>query len=155
MKIALIYDSIYGNTARIAETVAAALKERHTVQMMTVQEARGLDLADVDLLIVGSPTRGFRPTPMISEYVEGLGSAGVGKKAAAFDTRLDLETVEPAPLRWVIDVGGYAAKRVAASLERDGFTLSDTAGFLVSGTEGPLKAGELERAASWGLSLAG
>lgn len=32
----------------------------------SVQEARDLDLTTTDLLIVGSPTRGFRPTPHVS-----------------------------------------------------------------------------------------
>jgi flavodoxin len=156
MRIDVVYDSVFGNTARVAEAVAIALRAEHSVRLLTVQEARGLDLSNTDLLIVGSPTRGFRPTPSISEYVEGLGTGGAGKMAAAFDTRLDLETIEPPPLRWVVDAGGYAAARMAASLERHGFRLTGgTAGFLVTGTEGPLKAGELERAASWALALTG
>jgi flavodoxin len=154
MKIVIVYDSVFSNTAGIAKAIAGALDDANAVSLLTVQEARGVDLSDTDLLIVGSPTRGFRPTPMIAEYVEGLGSIGAGKSAAAFDTRLDLETIQPPPLRWVVDAGGYAATRIAASLSRHGFTLkAETAGFLVTGTEGPLKHGELERAAGWGLSL--
>ena len=154
MNVTVVYDSIFTNTAQVAKAIAAALKDAHTVHLLTVQEAREADLDETDLLVVGSPTRGFRPTPMISEFVEGLGSAAAGKSAAAFDTRLDLETIEPAPLRWVVDSGGYAATRVAASLVRHGFTQkSEPTGFLVTGTEGPLKQGELERAAKWGLSL--
>jgi flavodoxin len=155
MKITIVYDSIFGNTAQVAEAIAVALRVSHTVWLRTVQEAKSADLADTDLLIVGSPTRGFRPTPAISEYVEGLGTIGTGKTAAAFDTRLDLETIQPPPLRWVVDAGGYAATRIAASLARHGFSVSpDTPGFLVTGTEGPLKPHELERAAAWGLSVA-
>ena len=154
MKIAIVYDSIFTNTAQVARAIALALKDGNAVRLLTVQEARSADLDDTDLLIVGSPTRGFRPTPMISDYTESLGTMGTGKTAAAFDTRLDLETIEPAPLRWVVDAGGYAATRVAASLARHGFAQgAEPAGFLVTGTEGPLKEGELERAARWGLSL--
>ena len=155
MKITIVYDSIFGNTAHVARAIAVALRDANAVRLLTVQEARSADLTDTDLLIVGSPTRGFRPTPAISEYVEGLGAIGAGKAAAAFDTRLDLDSVQPPPLRWVIDAGGYAVTRISAALTRHGFSVNpDTAGFLVTGTEGPLKPDELERAAAWGLSLA-
>lgn len=154
MKVTIVYDSIFGNTAKIAKAIAVALKDANIVRLLTVQEAKSADLADADLLIVGSPTRGFRPTPSISEYVEGLGSIGTGKAAAAFDTRMDLETIEPPPLRWVVEAGGYASSRVASLLGRHGFDVkADAPGFLVTGTEGPLKANELERAAEWALTL--
>lgn len=154
MKVTIVYDSIFGNTAKVAKAVAIALKDLATVRLLTVQEARDASLADTDLLIVGSPTRGFRPTPSISEYVEGLGTLGTGKSAAVFDTRMDLETIQPPPLRWVVEAGGYAATRVASSLGHHGFAVkADTPGFLVTGTEGPLKEHELERAAAWGSTL--
>lgn len=154
MNITIVFDSIFGNTRTIAEAVRDALLPGNSVRLVTVQEAKDLDLGGTDLLVVGSPTRGFRPTPNISSYVEGLDGVAPGKFAAAFDTRLDLDTVKPEPLRWVIDVGGYAAARIAASLERHGFVLKGgAAGFLVGGAEGPLHAGEVERARDWALSL--
>lgn len=153
MAIVVVYDSIFGNTAQIAKAITAELELTHTVKLVPVGEAKGLDLSDTELLIVGSPTRGFRPTPLISEYVEGL-EAPRGIAAAAFDTRLDLETIHPAPLRWVVDAGGYAAERIASMLERHGFVLkTPNAGFLVGGTEGPLNAGEIERARVWAKTL--
>lgn len=156
VNVTIVYDSVFGNTAEIARAVASALENAHAVRLMTVQEAREADLADTDLLIVGSPTRGFRPIPSVSEYVEGLGTVGMGKAAAAFDTRIDLDTIQPPPLRWVVDAGGYASTRIASSLARHGFTVNgDAPGFIVSGTEGPLRAHEVERAAEWGRSLVG
>ncbi|MBI4921958.1 MAG: flavodoxin family protein [Devosia nanyangense] len=153
MAIVVVYDSIFGNTAQVAKAIAAELELTHTVKLVPVGEARGIDLSDAEMLIVGSPTRGFRPTPLVSEYVEGL-EAPSGIAAAAFDTRLDLETIHPAPLRWVVDAGGYAAERIAAMLERHGFVLkAPSAGFLVGGTEGPLNAGEIERAKAWAKTL--
>jgi len=156
MNVTIVYDSIFGNTATIAKAIAAALGDGNVVRLATVQEARGSGLSDTDLLIVGSPTRGFRPTPQISEFVEGLDRVTPGKLAAAFDTRIDLETVNPPPLRWVVDAGGYAATRVASALQRHGFELKGSVGgFLVSGTEGPLKTGEIERAIEWAKRVAG
>ncbi len=156
MKVTIVYDSVFGNTARVAEAIAAALAAAHTVELLTVQAARGADLASTDLLIVGSPTRGFRPTPLIAEFAEGVQQGGAGRQAAAFDTRLDGEAISPPPLRWVVDAGGYAGTRIAAALARHGFAMrGEVGGFLVTGTEGPLKAHELDRAAAWALTLAG
>lgn len=154
MKIVIVYDSIFGNTALIARTIAAALgAAQNTVSLLTVQEAKSADLTGTDLLIVGSPTRGFRPTPAMSEYTEGV-SSSTACRAAVFDTRLDVDTIQPAPLRWVVEAGGYAAARIAASLTRHGYKVDrHAAGFLVTGTEGPLKAGELDRAAGWAREL--
>ena len=139
MSIAIVYDSIFGNTAQIAKAIAAALEGSGPVRLVPVSDARTLDLDGVDLLIVGSPTRGFRPTPAISEFVEGLDVAKVtGKRAAAFDTRIGLDTIHPAPLAWVVDAGGYAAERIAKMLDhKDCVVAAPHAGFIVSGTEGP------------------
>ena len=154
MKVTIVYDSVFGNTARVAEAIAAALAAAHTVELLTVQAARTADLAATELLIVGSPTRGFRPTPLIAEFAEGLQQIGTGRQAAAFDTRLDAEAISPPPLRWVVDAGGYAGTRIAAALARHGFAMrGEGGGFLVTGTEGPLKEHELERAAAWALAL--
>jgi len=73
------------------------------------------------------------------------GSALTGTKVAAFDTRLDK--------RWV-GVFGFAAGRLAKSVkEKGGTLLGSPEGFFVEKTEGPLKEGELERAAAWAKEI--
>jgi len=153
MRIAIVYDSVFGNTAEIAKAVARGASGANEVTLLPVGEARTLDPESHDLLVVGSPTRGFAPTPAISEFCAGL-AAGSGP-AAAFDTRLDPDSISPPPLRWVINVGGYAADRITTTLRGKGFAVSAPHGdFLVEGAEGPLKAGEIERAEAWGKALA-
>jgi hypothetical protein len=50
---------------------------------------------------------------------------------------------------------GYAAPRIAGGLQAKGGRLAaPPEGFFVQEKEGPLKQGELERAASWAKSLA-
>jgi len=57
---------------------------------------------------------------------------------------------------FVVRKGGYAAPRIAEQLEKAGGTLIAPAeGFFVVDKEGPLRDGELERAAAWGGTLAG
>jgi len=51
---------------------------------------------------------------------------------------------------------GYDAPRIARSLERSGGNLlAPPEGFVVLGMKGPLKEGELERAAGWAKGIAG
>ncbi len=154
MSIVVVYDSIFGNTAQVAEAVAEALRPGREVKLLRVEAAAALPLDGVELLVFGSPTRGFRPTPAMAELVAALHPASGGQAAAVFDTRLALEDIHPAPLRWVVDAGGYAAKRMGEKLAENGFALKgEAAGFLVGGTEGPLKPGELQRACAWAATL--
>lgn len=151
MSILIVYDSIFGNTGQIAQAMADELAKTHDTRLASVQEARDIDLSDVELLIVGSPTRGFRPTPAIQEFACRPDLAG---RAAAFDTRIDLDSIQPPPLRWVIGAGGYAAERLVRELTEQGCTMvGEPAGFVVLGQEGPLKDGENERAAAWARGL--
>jgi flavodoxin I len=74
-----------------------------------------------------------------------VGSALRGVNVAAFDTRLTS--------RWV-RIFSYAAPRMAGSLKELGATfLGSPEGFFVLGKEGPLKEGELERAALWAKEM--
>jgi hypothetical protein len=54
----------------------------------------------------------------------------------------------------MVSVFGYAAKPIADRLVRKGGELvGEPMGFIVLDAEGPLKEGELERAASWAEGL--
>ena len=73
-----------------------------------------------------------------------------GVKVAAFDTRISITDMGPAILRFLAGLFGYAAKPIADRLKRKGGELAvPPEGFIVLGAEGPLKEGELERAADW------
>jgi hypothetical protein len=51
-------------------------------------------------------------------------------------------------------VFGYAAGRIANNLKKKGSTLiASPEGFFVTGGQGPLKEGELERAAAWAKGI--
>lgn len=154
MNISIVYDSIYGNTAKVAEAIAAELASLgHVVTCMNVRAAQPLSSA-TELLIVGSPTRGFVATPAMREYAAGL-TPPRAIPGAAFDTRLVLDSLRSSTLRWCVNVGGYAASRMAAALTEAGIVVADedVMGFLVEGLEGPLRQGELARARRWARDL--
>jgi hypothetical protein len=55
-----------------------------------------------------------------------------------------------------MNVGGHAADRIVNTLRDKGYDVRGPNGdFLVEGAEGPLKQGEIERAAAWVTSVAG
>jgi len=144
MKALIVYDSVYGNTEKIARAVAEAITPSYEVKVVRVGEANPSELASTDLLIVGSPTHAGRPTPAIQDLLNKVPKLQ-GINIAAFDTRITTKLVR---------VFGYAAGRIAGNLKRKGGTLIvSPEGFFVTGNKGPLKEGELERAAGWAKGI--
>jgi hypothetical protein len=86
---------------------------------------------------------GATEVPGLRTWLRDLGPAH-GAAAAAFDTRGDANAA----------LTGSAAKGIARRLRRHGYDVIGTASFLVADSEGPLEDGELDRARSWGASLA-
>jgi flavodoxin len=152
MKALVIYDSVYGNTEKIARAIREALGTPEEVKLLRVGEVTPDALAGVDLLVVGSPTQKFRPLPSATSFVNGIPSQVLkGVRVAAFDTRLEMDETQPGSLRFFEKIFGYAADPLADGLKKKGGKLVlPPEGFIVEGMEGPLKEGELERAADWG-----
>ena len=65
MKKLVVYDSVFGNTEQVARAIGQALKGQ--VEVLAVSQVKQEHLSGLGLLLVGSPTRGFRPTPAITE----------------------------------------------------------------------------------------
>jgi flavodoxin I len=145
MKALIVYDSVYGNTERIAKSIGGAITG--DIKVLRVGEVNPSELESIDLLIVGSPTYGGRPTPAIQDFLNKVSELAIkGINVASFDTRLSTRLVR---------IFGYAAGKIAGSLKTKGGTLIlSPEGFFVKGKEGPLKEGELERAASWAKEIA-
>lgn len=158
-KALVVYDSVFGNTRQVAEAVAKALQPGFSVQVVQVQHLQPEALTGLDLLVVGSPTRGFRPTEDVQKWLDSLPAGSLkGVRAAVFDTRIPYETIKSPILHVAVKLfakgDGYAASTMGAALEAKGAALiADPLGFVVQDREGPLAAGELERAAAWGGSL--
>jgi flavodoxin len=150
MKALVICDSFFGNTEQVAQAIGRALGPQEEVTVLRVGDVEPQHLAGLDVLVVGSPTRAFSPTPAIRKLVGSIPRGGLaGVKVAAFDTRMDVSQA-PRMLRALVKVFGYAAEPIAGRLRKKGGALTVPAGgFIVEGSEGPLMDGELERAAEW------
>lgn len=139
MKSLVIFDSNYGNTQLIANTIAKQLKSRTVyIDDFSIQ-----DLEGVELLIVGSPINAWGPTPKIKELLDSLKPGELnGFKVASFDTRVKLF------------IHGDAAKKISQKLEKaGGKVVAPPQGFIVEGGEGPLKEGEVDKAIKWANSM--
>lgn len=150
MKALVVYESFFGNTEKIARAVGMAMGLEES-EVVTAASVSAEQIKNLDLLVVGSPTRAFQPCPDTKSFLKDM-PAGVlkGIKVAAFDTRVVISDKTPGILKILVKVFGYAAEPISKSLIKKGGTqVQDPAGFFVLESEGPLKEGELERAAEW------
>jgi flavodoxin len=155
MKALVVYDSFFGNTEKIAQAIGQALGAAGEVAVRRVSEVQPAQLTGVELLVVGSPTRAFRPSPLTTSLLNKLPAGSLqGVKVATFDTRVSTEDAKSAILGFMVNLFGYAAQPMAIKLRKRGGTPVGTPeGFFVRASEGPLKEGELERAAAWAKGL--
>lgn len=168
MRALIIYESIFGNTLEIAEAIADGLKDGFEVAMAEVEEQH-TDVESVDLLVLGGPThtwsmsrkksradgrqqaeeKGIEPVSKgdgIRDLVDHLHKGEHRPVVAAFDTAVGK--------RWWLPTGS-AAGSALNRLRKAGFDcVTDGEQFRVVGMQGPLVAGELERATEWGRTIA-
>ena len=151
MKVLVMYDSVFGNTEKLARAMGETLSSGNESAVLSVNETSPDKLRSIDLLIVGSPTRGFRPTEAIMNYLKLLPADSLkGKRTAAFDTRILLSEIKSPIFRFIVKKGGNASPRIAAELtNKGGLLVLPPEGFFVDSREGPTKSDELERAVDW------
>lgn len=164
MRARIVYESMFGNTAAVAEAIADGLREYAEVEVVNVAAAAESPEPSIDLLVVGGPTHAFglsrvrtrgdaaartdEPIAVdigIREWLDAAVPAVRGSRAAAFATKA-------ATPKWL---PGSAARAAGRRLRRLGYDLADDpVDFFVDGMEGPLVAGELDRARAWAKRLA-
>lgn len=145
MRILVIYDSAFGNTARIARSIGDAAGGYGEARVANPQAIEPLACQQADVLFVGGPTQVHRMSEPMRAFLRALprGLLG-GTPAAAFDTRY-LRS------RWLT---GSAASGVGRELRRLGCRLLvPPESFFVLGREGPLEPGEEERARRWAQAV--
>ena len=155
MKALIVYDSVFGNTEKIAKAIGDSIGSQENVEVLRVTDMKLEQLQEIDLLFVGSPTRAFKPTKAIVDFLIKIPSNGLkGINVAAFDTRISTADVSSRMLNGFVKIFGYAAKPIADKLQKKGGNLIiPPEGFFVKDSEGPLKEGEFERAIDWAKSV--
>ena len=152
MKILIVYDSLYGNTEKIGFAIRDGFKDPET-KCVKSTGASAEDVNQADLLIIGSPTYGGRPSEPIKNIFKMISGMDLKNKyAAAFDTGM-LQEGRGGIVKGIIKFFGYASPRIADELNHYGMNVIGAETFFVLGKEGPLKEGELERAKNWAKTL--
>ena len=171
MRVLVVYESMYGNTHAVANSVAEGLRDKACdVTVVPVGRATEELIRHCDLLVVGGPTHVHglpRPStrraaaeaaekpdsrlalepgalgPGLREWLDGLVPLR-GIPAAAFDTRME------GPALFT----GQASHGIAQRLRRRGYRIvGKVQSFLVS-KQNVLGPAEAERARTWGAALA-
>lgn len=162
MRALLVYESMFGNTERLAEAVARGLGLRLEVSTANLAHDVAPDPAGFDLLVIGAPTHALSlPVPDtrrqaaaqvdteieadrgVREFLATL-PGGADRPVATFDSRHRRMRYLP----------GSAARAAARMLDKAGWrTLVPPQNFYVGGMTGPLLPGELDRAEDWGEQL--
>lgn len=149
-KYLIVYDSLYGNTKKLAGRIADSLG----TQAKTIYDATTNDVREADLVIFGSPTQGGRPTKPMQAFIDSLNEQVMrDKHVATFDSRFAYDEHSKA-LGIIMKMVDFAAPRMADSLVKKGAQpIGEPEGFFVHDTKGPVNNGELERAEKWALRL--
>ena len=91
MKIAILYNSKYGNTKTIAEFIVEQIQAGdHEVKLFRTKNTKPTELLafQPEAILVGGPTHFGRPTSSIGKYIKKLGKLGQTspiQKAAVFN----------------------------------------------------------------------
>ncbi|MDD5016582.1 MAG: flavodoxin domain-containing protein [Eubacteriales bacterium] len=151
MKTLIIYDSVFGNTEKLAKAMADALGAKAAKPADITPD----DLEGLELLIAGSPTRAFHALPSVAGFIKGLKKGSLdGVKVAAFDTRISPDEIGSGALKKMVKMFGYAAEPILKALVKKGGAAVSAEGFFVTDTEGPLKNEEEHRAVKWAKEMA-
>jgi len=141
MKALVIFDTNFGNTKIIAEAIAKELGD--DAKAISVSDFNVGELEGIDLLVVGSPIVGWKPSERMGKFLASLNKDQLkGVKVATFDTRVKLF------------IHGDAAGKISKKLKDAGAEIIAKPGaFFAQGKEGPLADGEAEKAAEWAKAI--
>ena len=148
MKGIIVYDTSYGNTKKVAETITEALKESGIdVDLFDVKDVKKLNGKDYGFLVLGSPTKFGTMSFSIRGFLGKVKSEEwMNKPFAAFDTE-NPENVEKKQ--------GSAAEKIAQKLiEKKMNQPTPVLKALVHEMKGPLVEGEIERTKEYARGLA-
>ena len=170
MRALIVYESMYGNTHEVAEKIGKGLEELGDTQIVPVHDATPDLMAWAEFVVVGGPTHAHgmtssstrkaareaaeKPGSEVAMDPEGGGqglrdwfavlSKVEGKRAAAFDTRMDAAAV----------LTGRASHGIARRLRSRGFRLVEKPESFLVDKHDRLLDGEADRAFEWGSHLA-
>ncbi|MGZ4920075.1 MAG: flavodoxin family protein [Halobacteriota archaeon] len=146
-KVLVVYESRYGNTKRVAETIVDGMQRVEGIEtaLSEVKEVDPNAIPSYDAIVIGGPNHMGGPTRGIKKFIDKLSSLSLaGKQFAVFDTygggdfekatkKMEQRVREKAP----------AMKMAAPGLS-----------IKVEGMKGPIAEGELPKCEEFGAKIA-
>jgi flavodoxin len=131
MKAIVVYDTKFGNTKQVAEGIAEVLN----AEIINVSAIDPSQIKEYDVFAFGCPVHAWNMSSGMKTALKRLeGESFVGKKAATFDTRIASR------------FAGNAASKIQKKLKKLDFKIAmKPVHFIVTGREGPLADGEMEK----------
>ena len=147
-KVLVVYESKYGNTKLVAETIIEGMKEVEGIEpILSEQGEVNLNkIPDYDAILIGSPNHFGGPTKSIKKFIDELSKLPLeGKPYAVFDTYLGRGFFEKAVRKMEKRLSEKAPemKQLAPGLSVQ-----------VLGLKGPISGGELPRCKEFGNRIA-
>ncbi len=146
-KVIVVYESKYGNTKLVAETIIEGVREVEGIETV-LSGLKEVDLdkvIDYDAILVGSPNHFGGPTRGVRKFIDKLGKLPLkGKLFAVFDTYIGKDfkkAVKKMEKRMNEKVPGL--KLIAPGLS-----------IKVRGMKGPILEGELPKCKEFGNKIA-
>ncbi len=146
-KVIVVYESKYGNTKLVAETIVEGMREVEGIETV-LSELKEVDLnkiPDYDVILIGSPNHFGGPTRGVKKFIDKLGKLPLkGKLFAVFDTYLEKDfekAVKKMEKRINEKVPGL--KQIAPGLS-----------IKVQGIKGPILEAELPKCKEFGNKIA-
>ncbi|MEM3581222.1 MAG: flavodoxin domain-containing protein [Candidatus Bathyarchaeia archaeon] len=147
VRVIVVFESRYGNTKRVAESIIEGINEAGGVEV-SLKELKEVDLNEIssyDAILIGSPNHMGGPTRGIKGFIDKLSKLQLdGRKFAVFDTYMgkDFEkAVKKMEKR--ISEKAPGLKRITAGLS-----------IKVQGVKGPIAEGELPKCKEFGKNIA-
>jgi hypothetical protein len=160
MNALIVIESEFGNTQAVAEAVSDGIRTTgRNVTLIEAEDAPAEVPADIDLLLVGAPTHNLHaPTPA-SRRKAATAEGFLGRDTGVMEW-IERAAHRPEITTFTFDTSiskvfsGSASTAIARALRRHGYDPVARRSFIVAGTTGPLRKGELELARLWGIYIA-
>ncbi|HEX6336828.1 MAG TPA: flavodoxin domain-containing protein [Jiangellaceae bacterium] len=158
MKAVIVVETCFGNTSSVAEAITEGLRSAGAdVEIMPADTAPSR--LSADLMLVGAPTHNLglpsadTRRQAVQKGAATLPAAGVKEWIAG------VQTLDGRVVTFSTTTGGRfagsAGKAIVKALKQRRVRAERGEDFRVTGTPGPLVAGELDRAREWGRTLRG
>ncbi|MFW9951108.1 MAG: flavodoxin family protein, partial [Candidatus Thorarchaeota archaeon] len=148
LNVLVVYETKFGNTKKVAETIAEGMQEiaQIKIEVINVNEVEISRVHDFDAIIIGSPTWGGNSPKPIRNFINELADLQLKEKYyAVFDTNNNLRFLSNLvkKLEKRIDKKVPYLKRILPGLP-----------VRVIGLQGPIAEGELPKCRNFGKELA-